>query len=346
MKFNYRKICSSLLKDLPQREKEIILRRFGLETGKRETLELIGRDLGITRERVRQIQEGGFLKLKPKLKKNKDVFKYFIKQLETSGNFKKEEILLSQLGENKYQPQVFFLLTLGEPFKRFSETKEFYSLWTINTNSLLLAKKFIDFSCHKLKEAGKLLTFKELNSSFNKERQAPSFYFGLSSYEKDITKRQERFFSSALEISKIIQKNQEGLFGLKNWPEINPRRIKDKAYLVFKKAQTPLHFTEVTKLISPDALSQTVHNELIRDSRFVLVGRGIYALKEWGYEEGQVKDIIMKVLKEAKKPLLKEEILEKVLKQRLVKENTILLNLNNKKYFLKTPEGKYTFQES
>jgi len=76
-----------------------------------------------------------------------------------------------------------------------------------------------------------------------------------------------------------------------------------------------------------------------------LVGRGTYALKEWGYEEGDVKDIILKILSQAQKPLRKEEVLEKVLKQRLVKENTISLNLNNKKYFLKTPQGKYQVKE-
>jgi hypothetical protein len=63
-------------------------------------------------------------------------------------------------------------------------------------------------------------------------------------------------------------------------------------------------------------------------------------LREWGYEPGQVKDVIIKILKE-NGPLTKKEILERVLKQRLVKENTILLNLNNKKYFLKDSQGKY-----
>ena len=121
--------------------------------------------------------------------------------------------------------------------------------------------------------------------------------------------------------------------------------MKDKAYLVFKKENKPLHFTEVASLID-SALPQTVHNELIKDSRFVLVGRGIYALKEWGYERGYVKDVIFKVLKSAQKPLDREEILEKVLEQRIVKKNTVLLNLSNKNYFLRTSEGNYTIKEA
>ena len=155
----------------------------------------------------------------------------------------------------------------------------------------------------------------------------------------------QKVLISFLEISKRIQKNSEGLLGLLDWPEIHPRGIKDKAYLVFQKEKKPLHFTQVANFIER-ALPQTVHNELIKDSRFVLVGRGIYALEEWGYEDGFVKDIISKTLKEAGKPLSKEEILEKVLKQRLVKENTVLLNLSNKKYFSKISEGLYTIREA
>jgi hypothetical protein len=150
---------------------------------------------------------------------------------------------------------------------------------------------------------------------------------------------------SYLEISKNIQRNSEGLFGLREWPEINPRGVKDKAYLVFKKQNKPLHFTQVASLIG-QALPQTVHNELIKDPRFVLVGRGTYALKEWGYEPGRVREVIFKILSKEKKPLTKKEILAKVLKQRLVKETTVLLNLSNKEYFLKNPQGKYQIREA
>ena len=90
----------------------------------------------------------------------------------------------------------------------------------------------------------------------------------------------------------------------------------------------------------------TVHNELIKDSRFVLVGRGLYALKEWGYEPGVVKEVIAKVLRAEDKPLTKEEVFQKVLKQRLIKENTILLNLQDKSCFFKDEAGRYTIKEA
>lgn len=325
--FDYRKICQNLLKNLPQRQREVLLRRFALQARatdfsreKRETLESIGRDFDITKERVRQIEEDGLLKITPKLKEYQKVFQYFKDQLKATGNLRKEEILLWQLGKEKYQPHIFFLLTLAEPFKRFAQTEEFHSLWTINPNSFEVAQKVIHSFWQKLTELKRPLNISEYRPSLNVSSKILEYF---------------------LEISKIIQKNQEGFYGLESWPEINPKTIKDKAFLVFKKTGKPLHFRQVAELIGTDVLSQTVHNELIRDPRFVLVGRGLYALKEWGFEEGYVKDIILKVLKMANKPLAKEEILEKVLKQRLVKENTILLNLANKKYFLKTPAGKY-----
>ena len=343
MFFDYAKICQNLIRDLPQRQKEVISRRFGLKTGQKETLEAIGKDYGITRERVRQIEEDGFLRLEPKIGQFQKTFQYLTDQLKNFGDLKKEDILFQELGGRRFQPQIYFLLTLGPNFEKVGESDELYSLWTINRNSLVLAEKVIDSFYNQLKKINQPLSLEALKPSRVVGRRRPLSQTVLLTY---------------LEISKKIQKNYEGLFGLKDWPEINPRGVKDKAYLVFKKTQKPLHFNQVAELIDAalgrefslqGELShpnpQTVHNELIRDERFVLVGRGIYALREWGYEPGQVKDIIFKILKDGGKPLTKEEILEKTLRQRLVKENTVLLNLSNKKYFLKTSQG-YTIRKA
>jgi len=324
--FNYQKICQDLLKDLPERQKEVILRRFGLAPyggpgeGKRETLEVIGRDFGITRERVRQIEENSFLKIKPKIVKYQKVFQYFSQYLKKCGGLRKEKTLLKELDGKKQKAQIYFLLTVGENFERFGDNEDFYSFWTLNLNSFKAAKDVIEKFFNKLREINKPLSLKELE-------------------RKVLSKIKNPVLTSYLEISKKILRNSDGLYGLSDWPEINPRGVKDKAYLVFKKTDKPLHFNEVAKLIE-GALAQTVHNELIKDPRFVLVGRGIYALKEWGYEPGQVKDVISKILKEDG-PLTQSEILERVLRQRLVRENTILLNLSNKKYFLRNSQGKY-----
>lgn len=321
---DYQKICQELLKDLPTKQQEVILRRFGLGEREKETLESIGKSFGLTRERVRQIEKKGLEAIKTKAAQYKEVFENFQNYLKKQGGFKKEEVLLSDLGGEKQKPEVFFLLKVSEMFQRANESEDFYPFWAIGSNSLEFAKKNLELAFKKLKEIGHPLSLKELNSLLFSDRP-------------------NSFLVNCLEISKNILSNQEGLYGLKTWPEVNPRGARDKAYLVFKKLKKPLHFSKVAKLID-GALVPTVHNELIKDPRFVLVGRGVYALREWGYEPGQVKDIIKKVLKE-NGPLTKEEILERVRQQRMVKESTILLNLSNKNYFLKDSKGRYIVKE-
>lgn len=329
-KFDYSKICLDFLKVLPEKQREIISRRFALGTKKAskeeikgETLESIGEIFGVTRERVRQIEEDGFFKLKPETKKHQEVFDYLHQYLKKQGGLKKEKTLLADLGGGNYKNQILFLLTLGERFQKIAESKNLHSFWTIDKNYLSQAEKIISQLSEKLEKKGKPISLKEI-------KEVGGFGQNILSF---------------LEISKTIQENSEGFWGLSHWPEINPKGVKDRAYLIFKKENKPLHFTAVAELIG-SALPQTVHNELIKDQRFILVGRGLYALNEWGYEKGIVKDVIAKILKEARKPLNREEILEKTLEQRLVKENTVLLNLSNKKYFLKNSQGEYTIREA
>lgn len=322
MKFNYQTICAKLLNELPERTKNIVERRFGLVGS--ETLESIGKDYGITRERVRQIESDGLSKMTKSLGENHEIFKHFKDFLKSTGGLRRENILIEQLGGEKFQPQVLLLLNLSKEFKKHSANNDFYAFWTVDNSYVESAKKVINSLAKELKESKKVIHVQDMGKFSVKPK-------ALSSY---------------LEISKIIEKGPEGKHGLSHWPEINPRGVKDKAYLVFKKVAKPLHFSKVASLISEKALVQTVHNELIRDSRFVLVGRGIYALSEWGYQPGTVKDVIFSVLKESKEPLSRDEILGKVLEKRLVKENTVLLNLNNKDHFLRNPKGKYQLRDA
>jgi len=320
MAFNYQKICEELIRGLPERQRDILERRFGLKFRKKETLESIGRDYGITRERVRQIESDGLERIKSKIKRIEKVYRYFRDFLNEVGGLKREDVLLYLLGKEQFSHQVYFLLSLSDEFKRQSENQDFYTLWTTDLEVVNFAKKIIDDFYIQLKKKQRPLDLSEYSPPFSVSTKA------ILSY---------------LEVSKLIDQGPEGKFGLKDWPEINPRGIKDKAYLLFKKEQKPLHFTQVAQLIGPQTLVQTVHNELIRDERFILIGRGIYALSEWGYKPGTVKDIIIEILKQEKRPLSKEEIINEVLKQRLVKKNTILLNLGDKEYFSQTEDGKY-----
>jgi len=57
------------LEELPEKQREVVVRRFGLLNHKQETLDQVGREVGLTRERVRQIQIDALRRLNDMLKK-------------------------------------------------------------------------------------------------------------------------------------------------------------------------------------------------------------------------------------------------------------------------------------
>ncbi|MEK7541228.1 MAG: HTH domain-containing protein [Patescibacteria group bacterium] len=337
-KVNYSQLYQKLIKGLAQKTKDIFDRRFGVKTGQQETLESIGKSMDITRERVRQIEEAGFAFIE---KQNKPLlaqtFEVLASYFEGKGGFKREDIALEEIGGKNTKPYVLFLLTLGEQFSRVCAKKNFYSFWSIMKEPEANVKETLAALVGDIEKQGSPLLRKDFFDSF-----------ALKS------KLSKEALLSYFEVSKKIQENKEGKIGLTDWPEIKPRGVRDKAFLVFKKHQKPLHFTKVAEMIdefeynlpNKKTYPQTVHNELIKDSRFVLVGRGTYALQEWGYSPGTIKDVIAKVLGENKEALHKDDIVKEVLLQRMVAKNTVLMNLNNKKYFQKDQEGKYFLRKT
>jgi hypothetical protein len=334
METNYKQLYTKFTKGLSEKTRDIFDRRFGVKTGNPETLEAIGQTFGITRERVRQIEEAGFNIIRKNNKEALDaVSAEFAAYFEKQGGFKKEENALNDLGGKNQKPYVLFLLTLGgEQFSRVCEKKDFYYFWSTLSDAQNKVKATLNSLTSEMQKIGKPVAAKDFYTQFASK-------LGIA----------ENATASYLEVSKRIQSNKDGELGLSDWPEIKPRGVKDKAFLVFKKHGKPLHFTEVAGLIdkleynlpNKKTYPQTVHNELIKDGRFVLVGRGTYALAEWGYVPGTIKDIITKVLSENKNPMHKDELVGKVLAQRLVAKNTVLMNLNNKKHFDKDSGEKY-----
>lgn len=333
MNTNYSQIYQKFTKGLNPKAKDIFLRRFGVKTGNPETLEAIGKTFGITRERVRQIEEAGFNVIR---KSNREalqgIFAEFENYFNEQGGFKSEEKVLEELGGKKGRAYVLFLLTLGNQFSRVCEKKDYTYFWSNMPDAQLKIKETLGALVSEMKKIGKPVAEQDFYSKVASK-------LSLS----------EKAAMSYLEVSKRIQPNSDGVLGLIEWPEIKPRGVKDKAFLVFKKHQKPLHFTQVASLIDElgdnssekKTYPQTVHNELIKDARFVLVGRGTYALSEWGYVPGTIKDIITKVLEEKSEPMHKDELINKVLAQRLVAKNTVLMNLNNKSYFEKDEGERY-----
>ena len=328
-----------ILKNLPSRRmRDVVEKRFGLRGGSAHTLQAIGKEYKITRERVRQIEYEALKQLRKEEHLNDiaPVFQAINAHLVSNGGIMAEQQLLAGLCENKYHPHVALLLDISPAFQRVAETDDFHQRWAVSKDMAASAEKIVSSVVKGLEEGKQTVSMEDLHAS-------------VAHAAKEIREEapQDHVIQSLLGSSKSIHRNPYGEYGLAWWPSINPSGVKDKAYVAIAKAGKPLHFREVAEVINKAGWSkkkahpQTVHNELIKDGRFVLVGRGLYALKEWGYEPGAVRDVIVSVLKEAHKALTKDEIVAAAAKKRLVKVPTILLNLQNKKLFKRLNDGTY-----
>ena len=319
--------------------RDVVEKRFGLRGGGAYTLQAIGKEYHITRERVRQIEYDALRQLRKDehLQDVAPVFQAMKAHVADHGGIMSEQELLANFCEHKYHPHVSLLLDIGPSFHRVAENNDYHPRWAINKDVASSAEKVVNTAVKELEDNKRTVSAEELNAIIS--RAAKEIYG---------QEPQDHIVKTLLTSSKHIHKNPYHEYGLAWWPSINPSGVKDKAYVAIAKAGKPLHFREVAEVINKAGWSkkkahpQTVHNELIKDKRFVLVGRGLYALKEWGYEPGAVRDVMVSVLKEARKPLTKDEIVTLATKKRLVKTPTILLNLQNKKLFKRLTDGTYS----
>lgn len=160
--------------------------------------------------------------------------------------------------------------------------------------------------------------------------------------EKDVSKD---LLISIFTVSKEIKVLHDAI-GLIKWRHINPKTLRDKIFFVLRNEQKSMHFVDIANQIMTHDFDdksvnlQAVHNELIRYPQFVLIGRGIYALEEWGYEHGTTKDVIISLLKK-KKVMSEADIVKKVLEKRKVKPITISLSLKNHPEFIRVGRKRY-----
>ncbi len=244
-----------------------------------------------------------------------------------------ESDLLNTLSKDEStRKNIHFMLVVGDDFSKIKEDENFKHRWHVD-NALSDKIHFAIKGLYTKLKDDEIVPEAEILASF-------------LDYLKDISTdyKNDEILTRWLSMSKNIAKNPLGEWGKSHSSNIKAKGVRDYAYLILRKHGSPIHFKEVAKLITEvfkkKAHVATTHNELIKDPRFVLVGRGLYALKEWGYETGVVRDVIHDILKK-EGPLSKDKIIEKVLKERYVKENTILVNLQNPKYFKKNKNGLY-----
>lgn len=335
--FKPKQVTKRMLSHLPDRAYEVITNRFGLtDDAQRKTLEAIGQKYGITRERVRQIENAALalIRKSQSFKDEKAVFEELKKLMHTLGAIVSEQDLLNHLSKDKLtQNHIHLYLTLGDEFTKHKEDDIFKTRWSVDSE----VSEEVHKSLRKLFENlsdDELVPEAELVNRFLDEVK------GLSEQYKN-----EEIAKRWLSMSKTISRNPLGEWGKSTSSSIKTRGVKDYAFLMMRKHGSPMHFREVAKAVASTfdkkCHTATCHNELIKDPRFVLVGRGIYALSEWGYKSGVVRDVIKELLKK-NGPMTKEDIVDQVMKERYLKKNTILVNLQNSKYFKKNKAGLYS----
>ncbi len=334
------KAINGSLKIIEQdREKEIISRRFGL-SGNKETLEQIGDMLSITRERVRQLEKAILIRLRiaaedGKIPELAQAEKIIIRNLTEMGRVAKvselaEKIFGKKVSEKERQ-ELSFIGEISSSLAMVEENDKYHnSIGIADYGNEKEIKQKVDEIVNLIKKNKAPMSIDEIDNNTNYEH--PDHIKAVAS------------------ISKLLA-TLNNQWGLSKWPTVNPKNIRDKIYVVLKEKGEPMHFEDIAEAIKAsdfrrkDVTIQAIHNELIKDSRFVLIGRGIYALDTWGFKKGTVSETIADILKQAKKPLTREQIVKKVLAMRKVKETTILLNLQNKKLFKKVDKNSYTIAE-
>jgi len=315
----------------------VLVNRFGLgDDAERKTLEAIGKKYGITRERVRQIENVALNAVRKSdvFKNEEDAFHELKRVMESMGAVIGEEELLKALSsDSSVQNHIHFHLTLHDTFEKHNEDDHFKSRWFVNKN----VADEVHASLKKLYESladDEIIPESEMISRFLDTLKNVSDEYK----NEEIAKRW-------LNMSKKLASNPLGEWGRAHSSNVKTRGIKDYAFLVMRKHGSPMHFREVaqsiTDVFKKKTHTATTHNELIKDPRFVLIGRGLYGLTTWGYKKGVVKDVIADILKKDG-PLSKEDIIDRVMKERYLKRNTILVNLQNAKYFKKNKNGLYT----
>ena len=340
-----KKVFIEILEALSGKERNVIERRIGLY-GDKETLQSIWNTYSITRERVRQIEDAWIKKIGRIIKwtnlisiqdKSREILALhwdvllkkrlinaLIKELELSAKTVDagilEVIIQSDFEIKKSKPRrtvktYFFLPQISRK-----------QIDSVHTEALRILNKRKDVMDRK--SLYEMLHMK-LKPSFGDLRTV--------------------FIDSSLDLFKDIVKWEETLIWLERWKILNPKTLKDKAIYVLKKEKVPMHFVDIANKIV-DYLGwkvkvNTIHNELIRNEEFVLVWRWIYALKEWWVKAGTVLDVIIDIMKKNREPMTTDEIINKVLKLRLVKRTTIYMNLQNKKIIERVWRNYYKLRD-
>jgi hypothetical protein len=336
-------LINGLMIVLSEKEKFIIENRFSLNDKPKLTLENIGQHYSVTRERIRQIEKNALKKLERNVNNTPlyVVTQLALEALSESGGLCEEDLMIKKILRKVNVDDCIntnslkLTVDLEKDISHIHNTIQLRPYYKASNVKKTEVKAICDAGYKLLSKKSSVVNATELAQEVNT----------LLGRELD-----KNMIASCFHLDRRLKVVDGESVGLASWRDINPKTLRDKIFYVLRAQKKPLHYLEIAEKISGSRFdkknvnTQAVHNELIRYDEFVLIGRGIYALSEWGYSQGTVADVITNVLKE-NGALTREEIVEKVLEKRKVKKITILLNLKNKSQFVRVGRDKYTLEE-
>lgn len=339
IEINFSELMNRLLSLLSDKERDVVQRRFSLDGKSKETLDRIGKSYQITRERVRQIEAVALKKLArismdPSMRK---IHNLAFDILVNHGNIMAEDFLISEMLKNMDETKnldvnaMKLAMKVSDQMIKQEKNQFFRAFWRTSETKLLEVKNCIKAIQIEMKKQKEVMTEEKLMSALQ-DKFSPEM------------------IKSALPVDWEFKQTEDG-WGLTSWRHINPRSIKDKIMIIFKDIGKPMHFTDIVNHVLRSfsakkvVTHQAIHNELIRHDDFVLVGRGVYALNEWGLPSGTVCDLIKTVLEENQKPMKRQEIINAVLEKREIRIGTISLNLQKYPFFKRVGRAVYEYDK-
>ncbi len=345
-------IESTQLKDVliycKPKERLVLMRKFALDGGKEIPLQRIGKEYSLTRERVRQIETQALMRFRRLIVGNETYMNVLTegkKILEVHGWILSEEALIAKIiNKNLFKfskAELKLILVSDFDITYLKRNKYLNKAFYIEPLYEDLLTKMVLFSQDYFKEKWESEDLYEFIGIL-KENFLEDF--------KDIgALKNDLFYINFFQIVRDMAV-LDGKIGLLDFPDINPKTIKLKMLYTMKRLNKPIHYQELPAKImewfpNSNVKVNTVHNDLVKHNDiFVNLGLGLYGLKEWGYEGGSVRDILIRVLKKFDRPMNAKELAKEVLREKMVSPNTVTLNLQKyKSDFKRIDKGLYTY---
>lgn len=352
LKITENELLASLLnRSGNERTIEIVSKRYGLMNGEKQTLEEIGDNYGVTRERIRQVQKKALNRMKHPMNSIKDQLAGLIEEVlfRNGGILSAEEADLEipkALGGIKDDgSSILDLLSdlgwiqncrIGD-IAIYSPLLSGVSLCKLSEKiNLLIKTADLGMSVSSIIE--KIWLFSKI-----KDERFDSNEFVLKYCRTDPRIEEMAITSAYPEI--IFRHYTSGQFPKKGWVVLMKR--------VLEEEQMPLHFTEITNKVN-DLMGNSErqldvrrgHSILIEDEIFAHSGvNGTYGLTAWGLKKELTPQVIVECMKKAGFPLHWKQIYNYVSKYKNTKPANIVRCLEDNRLFKKVDAGVYWLNE-